>query len=260
MQLEIVTLSKDILYRQAAREYASLSLLYQYCIGGLVILLLLAIALFTYKRKYEKHEEARLLKEHKSTLLLLETFHQEIDTKEKEMLSLKREYDEYDNGRLRQTQLISAYEELLLQKNEICIQLENQRVRDRLIINQLQKKNFISLIENTPIYHRLLELIKANKENPDLREKLNEQEWEELETEIGKLLPEFVWNLSTKYTLLLKDDIRFCCLVRLGFKKTEIQYIFSRTLDAVYKYEKALKGRLQISKDVKLDELLKRIG
>ena len=257
--VEIVTLSKDILYRQAARKYASSSLLYQYCIGGLVILLLLAIVLFTYKRKYKKHEEVRLLKEHKSSLLLLEKFQQEIDTKEKEMLSLKRECDEYDNGRLRQTQLISAYEELLMQKNEICIQLENQRVKDTLIINQLQKKNFISLIENTPIYHRLLELIKVNKENPDLKEKLNEKEWEELETEIGKLFPEFIRNLSAKYTLLLMDDIHFCCLVRFGFKKAEIQYILSRTLDAVYKYEKALKGRMQISKDVKLDELLKRM-
>ena len=55
---------------------------------------------------------------------------------------------------------------------------------------------------------------------------------------------------------LLKSDIRFCILIRLGFNLTEIENIYGHSHQAINKRKNALLDKLELSTFEELSKML----
>ena len=88
---------------------------------------------------------------------------------------------------------------------------------------------------------------------------LEEKDWEELLLEIDLVSFNFTTRLVDRYDSLVDNDIRFCCLIKLGFKFSEIALILGCSVDAVYKKEKSILRRMDMEHKIKLKEILRNI-
>ena len=131
--------------------------------------------------------------------------------------------------------------------------LENQY--DHLIAN-LSKKNFRNLIEETDIYKKICHIKEENRYNVGIPQRLDDEDWEKLKEEINQLIPGFTTSLKSQFIKLKDDDILFLCLIKIGFKYSEMQYIFSCTVNALYKREESVKNRMQLERKANLKELI----
>lgn len=250
-KVEIITSLKDILMQQKAHQYNSFSYRYRYYLYSLGIALLLLVAYFRNKGvRYQ------------SLTHTLET-----SEAEKERLE----------------QLYICQQAVLEQKREQCAAMEAQRVKLELEvqllmqrINSVSQEDAVALREQMahlldekerlfrefmkrlPVYKQLKEVMKVNKANPDAKEKLSEHSWAELKSEVDRLSDHFTIQLSRKYELLTENDIRFCCLLKLGFKYSELALIYGCEPNAMYKRrDNILKKIPFVSDEIKIEELIR---
>lgn len=169
-----------------------------------------------------------------------------------EINELTASYTASENNRLKQEQINYCISSLLDEERKKVLSLQNTLVQRNEEIIRLNSIKLQRQIIDTPIYERLL-LIKNNNVQHN-REKitLTDEEWNELITEINQISTEVIKKLADKYCHLTDSDLRFCSLVKTGFKFSDIASIWGCTLDAVYKKEKSILHRMKKSKDEKL--------
>lgn len=250
-KVEIVTSLKDTLMQQKTYQYNSFSYRYRYYLSSFGFLLLLLMAYFVYKRvKYQ---------------------------------SLTRTLETSEAEKERLEQLYICQQAVLEQKREQCAAMEAQRVQLEMEVQSLRKridsvsqedavalreqmshlldekeKQFRECMKMLPIYKLLRDVMKVNKANPDAKEKLSEQNWTELKTEIDRISDRFTIQLSRKYELLTENDIRFCCLLKLGFKYAELALVYGCEPNAMYKRrDNILKKIPFVSDEIKIEELIR---
>lgn len=110
-------------------------------------------------------------------------------------------------------------------------------------VNTLKKENqdfFMKLLEGTKSYKLLLRLIQKKKENYKYREFFSEKDWDLLLQDINYFSNGFVDRLKLRMPLLSKNDVRFCCLFKIGVSYVDMALVFDRTLDAMYKKRNAI--------------------
>ena len=111
-----------------------------------------------------------------------------------------------------------------------------------------RKKMFSIYIVNTPVYEKIQSLIKAHIDDIPTGELLQESAWENLKSEINKLDDNFCERLKKDFTLLKPEDIKYCCLFKLGLKASEIACLMGRTSNMIHKRRKLISERLGIDK------------
>lgn len=257
--VEIVSSLKDILYEQSVVRYESFLNRYLLYILILVLTLLISGVFFYNKHKQEKSKTKELLERQAFINLLSEQLKQLLQHKECEIEDLRKRYIESEGNRHKQMQINSCLSELLEQKITIFADMEEVLKQKDGMIEILSKKKFKDFIEETSIFQKLLALKKENARNPDKMNKPDENDWKELILEINRHSFDFTVRLVGKYELLLEDDIRFCCLVKLGFKFSEMSSILACTLDTIYKREKTILHRMQVESKIRIKELINEI-
>ncbi len=111
-----------------------------------------------------------------------------------------------------------------------------------------RRKMFSIYITNTPVYEKIQSLIKAHIDDIPTGELLQEAAWEDLKNEMNKLDDNFCVRLKKDFTLLKPEDIKYCCLFKLGLKASEIACLMGRTPNMIHKRRKLISERLGISK------------
>jgi len=111
-----------------------------------------------------------------------------------------------------------------------------------------RRKMFSIYITNTPVYEKIQSLIKAHIDDIPTGELLQEAAWENLKSEINKLDDNFCERLKKDFTLLKPEDIKYCCLFKLGLKASEIACLMGRTPNMIHKRRKLISERLGLDK------------
>lgn len=287
---EVLTAEKEVLLKQHEQRYKSNLSLYSYYIYAGICFTMILITFFVYKRiKYRQRTHQLTLKQNS----LLQTISaqsiqmkKEVESKDAEIVELKEKCINYQGDKQNLDQLNNCLKELLKEKNRICKDMENaienkekeleqltQKIQSsnetkhnihlaEQLINIKKEKSYLfdSLLTSQSIaYKNLLTLKQHNYKNPDANKRLPDDMWEALLTDTDQITHGFISRLTGKYERLLKEDIYFCCLVKIGMKYADIAYVFGCTPNAVYKRRDAILKRMNIESPIKFEILIEEI-
>ena len=85
--------------------------------------------------------------------------------------------------------------------------------------------------------------------------KLTEQDWKNILVITQAIHDNFIDNFTGENPQLKKDDIKVCCLLKVGFTKKDIIELLDLSEDAMNKRMQRLKARMSIKKKWKKNEL-----
>lgn len=287
---EVLIAEEETLLQQHEQKYKSSITSYSYyiCLGICIIVTL--IALFIHKRiKYRQKTHQLKLKQSS----LLQTISaqsiqmkKEVESKDHEIEELKQQCNYFQGDKQKLYQLNSCLNELLEAKNRIYTDMKNaisdkEKEIDHLtqqiqlldeashnnhlaeqLINIKKEKSYLFdslLTSQSAAYRSLLALKQHNYENPDAIKKAPNEIWDELLSEIDQLTSGFVERLNKKHERLLKDDIYFCCLVKIGMRYADIANVFGYTSSASYKRRDAIIKRMEAETLTKFEILIEEI-
>lgn len=103
-----------------------------------------------------------------------------------------------------------------------------------------------------PIYNTIIKAISENKKLIFPKELLNDTDWKMFEEDVSNMLPYLIKELHSEKYSLNEKNIRFCCLLFIGFNFTEIAYIFGCTPQAINKRKNKIFKKMEVNS---LDEL-----
>lgn len=284
---EILAVEEETLLQQSEQKYKSNLSLYLYYIyaGGSFIIIL--IVFFAYKRIKYRQKTQQLKQEQESLLQTISTqsiqMRKDMENKDVEIAELRQKCSEYNEDKQYLNQLNSCLNELLKEKDKIYtdikkaiadkekeieqamkqIQLPDDAKYNIHLTEQLtnikKEKSYLfdSLLTSRSVaYKTLLTIKQHNYENPDANEKVPNEIWETLISEIDQLTHGFIKRLTGRYERLLKEDIYFCCLVKIGIKYADIANVFGCTSNAIYKRRDAIMKRMNVETPIKFEILL----
>ena len=160
--------------------------------------------------------------------------------------SLSLRQSDYDDLQQEKTSLEQEVSNLLEQNEK----LNNQK--SQILIRLNQKDEEIKQYE---------EIIKQRENTPDifarikLTHTIEEKEWPELIVRTDALHQQFSERLRKAFPQLTDSDLQLCCLIRLGYDKTEQKSLLKITDDSLEKRKQRLKRRLDPSKKWEKGEL-----
>lgn len=215
--IEAVKKLKDVLNQQSMEQYQT-KVKWRWCIaGGIGLLLVMLTVYFICKQKKVQvylHESKADLK----------SINELLETKNSEMQHLQELMGEYENDR---------GENSLLRK-----ELKNMKLEMEKLVEQA-----VFLL---PVYRKMKELIKVNKEKTAPQE-ISADFQQEVIASLNNITGNFADRLAEDYPQLKKDDLFFCCLVKMGFKYSEIAGLLGRTPNMMYKRRDAVIQRMEIN-------------
>lgn len=287
---EVLIVEEETLLQQHEQKYRSSITSYSYYIYLGISIIIILITLFIYKRiKY--HQKTHQLKLKQSSLLQTISaqsiqMKEEVESKDHEIEMLKQQCNNYQGDKQKLDQLNNCLNELLEAKNRIYTDMKNaisdkEKEIDHLtqqiqlldeashnnhladqLINIKKEKSYLFdslLTSQSDAYKSLLALKQHNYENPDAIKKVPNEIWNALLSEIDQLTSGFVERLKGKHERLLKEDIYFCCLVKIGMKYADIANVFGYTSSASYKRRDAIMKRMEAETLTKFEILIEEI-
>lgn len=257
--VKVITTLKDMFHHQAIHQYESFLSRSQSYILLIFTILLIVVAGVIWRHFAEKKKLGILLKKQQDIQAKTECFELLLSEKRNEIESLKQHNIECEGDRVRQSQINNCLNGLLEEEKRMVTDLQKVLSEKDEEIKQLKGIKFKRLIVDTPIYQHLLHIKEENARNSATPMGLEDRDWNELISEINSTSFSFTTRLKGQYDYLSENDIRFCCLVKLGFKFSEIALILGCSVDAIYKREKSTLRRMEINQAIKLKEVLGNI-
>lgn len=212
--------------------------------GSSLLLVAIIIILLVYMDKkritirlFEQlHAIRSQIAENKRTIA---SYQEQIDS-----LSLRQsDYDDLQQEKASLEQEVSN----LLEQNE---KLNSQK--SQILVRLNQKDEEIKQYE---------EIIKQRENTPDIFTRIKqahtieEKEWPELIARTDALHQQFFERLRKAFPQLTETDLQLCCLMRLGYDKTEQKSLLKITDDSLEKRKQRLKRRLDPNKKWEKGEL-----
>lgn len=225
----------------------------------LSIVLLITISSIVWRHFTGQHKVKLSLLNQQDIQTKTGVLEQLLQEKRDEISLLEQSCAESEGDRIKQLQINSCLNGLLEEERRIVSDLKALLEQKEEEIKQLKGIKFKRLIEDTSIYQRLLYIKDENAKNSTGKMNLEEEDWEELLSEIDLVSFDFTTRLVDRYDALVDNDIRFCCLIKLGFKFSEIALILGCSVDAVYKKEKSILRRMDMEHTIRLKEILRNI-
>ena len=156
--------------------------------------------------------------------------------------------DEYKREISKLTSLQSEVDNLHLIKSEMEQEMDNL-VKNNDLLNEQKAQIIVSLKQRDKEIEQYEEQIRQNNNTPDiltrisLAGKIEEDDWQELISYTNGLHLQFTKRLKKSYPQLLETDIRLCCLIKLGYTRSEQIELLSVTEDNLDKKKQRLKKR-----------------
>lgn len=156
-------------------------------------------------------------------------------------------------------------EEERLQEKAYQLERENLLLKQQQELSLLREKAAElreSLFRKLPFIHKIPSLDKkkedADFQSFDRKITLTEEDWDELIQTVNQAYGDFVTRLQQQYPLLNKNDITFCCLLKIKVTMKDLSDIYCISKAGITKKKTRLKNEklgLQ-AEDVTLDEFL----
>ena len=201
-------------------------------VGITFILLIIIVSLIIYLHK--KRVIIGLLNE-------LNAIRYKIAKNENSIYEYKREISKL-------TSLQSEVDNLHQIKSEMEQEMDNL-VKNNDLLNEQKAQIIVSLKQRDKEIEQYEEQIRQNNNTPDiltrisLAGKIEEDDWQELISYTNGLHLQFTKRLKKSYPQLLETDIRLCCLIKLGYTRSEQIELLSVTEDNLDKKKQRLKKR-----------------
>lgn len=112
------------------------------------------------------------------------------------------------------------------------------------IISEKRNQLFELYIKACPIYKEIMQLLHQNRDKICVHELLTPEKWDELFSAINSHTNHFTTRLQKEYPLLKVEDIRFCCLIKIGLNYSDIACILGRTTNMMYKRRNIISKRM----------------
>ena len=94
-------------------------------------------------------------------------------------------------------------------------------------------------------------LVRLNKE----KNRLQEEDWEELLLMVDIVSPDFSCHLLEVHPLFSKNDLRFCCLIKLGYSLSDLCILLGVQEEAISKRKARMRKHIDEGKKWKKGEL-----
>lgn len=115
---------------------------------------------------------------------------------------------------------------------------------EKELARQEQQRLSNAAIANSPACREARRLLEKHKGTLHTDELLTPALWEQLQNDIDLYCNGFTRRLHEEHPKLKEQDIRFCCLVKAGFKYADMACLLGRTPNMMYKRRDAILARL----------------
>lgn len=209
-------------------QYKSLAKWQWFAISFIVTILLLSLIYFVYKRQ-KYHKRLMQLDEERSSM--------------KELF----------NNKLAEIQRL----------HELIGQCEGDKAKIYVLDRQLktvyaERDNLLDkLIRALPVFKSLTLMIERNKDEKGSKERIDIKLWGKIISELDDVTNNFTIRLSDQFPMLKKDDIHFCCLLKMGFKYSDIACLCGRTINMMYKRRDLVIERTELDASSSLETFIK---
>lgn len=174
----------------------------------------------------------------------------------KRIISLRKKYEESQSELLQKDNVIEIGKKEISELKRNCERQAKEIELCKQTINKLQRGDFKLVMCASECYQNLLLLREANKTKPDGMMRISEKQWQQIIVEINHDSFRFTKKLSGKYKYLSEEDIRFCCLVKMGFKYSDIALLLTCDRTGAYKKKDAIVRNMQLDKNTSLEKIL----
>ena len=113
------------------------------------------------------------------------------------------------------------------------------------------------LIHSLPVFKSLILMIERNKDEKGSKEIIDIKLWGNIISELDDITNNFTIRLSDQFPMLKKDDIHFCCLLKMGFKYSDIACLCGRTINMMYKRRDLVIERIELNISSSLETFIK---
>lgn len=161
-------------------------------------------------------------------LLIYLIYNRKVNRKVHELEAKQRQLEEEEHNRKEQ-ELKLKQQELEYQEKLLAYRQQKYEL-EKLIKEEAKTKQ--NLLRNSLIFKKINMLSELSTKNQDAFKaevgkvmnspSLSEHDWEEIKKEVNYVYPDFTNNLSEKITKLTEEEIRFCCLLKVGLETTEL--------------------------------------
>lgn len=158
----------------------------------------------------------------------------------------------YFKIKVRNEQKIRQQQEQIKYDEEIRILRENELL-------ELREKEAILRVDFFKRLNMAYIPFLIEGENFTKRIKLTEEDWLNLEKNINAAFDGFTIRLKKAYPQLEKEDIRFCCLIKMRLKLSELAEIYCIEKASVSKRKDRLKNKKMLIRDNRLLEDILRV-
>ena len=162
------------------------------------------------------------------SLLIYLIYNRKVNRKVHELEAKQRQLEEEEHNRKEQ-ELKLKQQELEYQEKLLAYRQQKYEL-EKLIKEEAKTKQ--NLLRNSLIFKKINMLSELSTKNQDAFKaevgkvmnspSLSEHDWEEIKKEVNYVYPDFTSNLSEKITKLTEEEIRFCCLLKVGLETTEL--------------------------------------
>lgn len=147
--------------------------------------------------------------------------------------------------------------------HELIEQCEGDKAKIYVLDRQLktvyaERDNLLDkLIHALPVFKSLTLMIKRNKDQKGSKEIIDIKLWGKIISELDDVTNNFTIRLSDQFPMLKKDDIHFCCLLKMGFKYSDIACLCDRTINMMYKRRDLVIERIELDTSSSLEAFIK---
>ena len=226
--VEIVNSLKNIVNQQSINRYKHVMKKQWVIIVGMMFFSLIILFYSFWKHKKSRIQLSCLKKE----VLVGKEW---IEHKEKEITCLQDLIAECQNDKVKVAILRK-------QLNDICAE------KDKL---------FGQIVHDLPTCKILISLLENNKKTDVPKSLIENKLWKEIIIEIDSIASGFSMRLMSTYPLLKTNDIYFCCLLKMGFKFSDIACLCGRTSSMMYKRRNIIADRIGLNDALALEAFIK---
>lgn len=147
--------------------------------------------------------------------------------------------------------------------HELIGQCEGDKAKIYVLDKQLktvyaERDNLLDkLIHSLPVFKSLILMIEKNKNQKGSKEIIDIKLWGKIISELDDITNNFTIRLSDQFPMLKKDDIHFCCLLKMGFKYSDIACLCGRTINMMYKRRDLVIERIKLDTSSSLGAFIK---
>lgn len=153
-----------------------------------------------------------------------------------------------------------SYRERIASLAKENIETHQMLTRHRNEVCRKRRQSFELSLGDSSIYKEIQLLVKENRDKVHSHELLSTRQWQELYAAIDSRADNFSQRLSQQFTELKPEDIRFCCLLKIGLKYPEIACLMGRTSNMMYKRRAIIVHRMALPEDqLPLEEYMRNL-